>query len=54
MSTEMPAALASDAAGVEAEPQAAAGAWIETALAVLFTVAAVLVASFLAVVTGLV
>jgi hypothetical protein len=56
MSTEMPAALASDLAGsnADADVQQARREWIETALVVLFTAAAVLCASVLAVVTGLV
>jgi hypothetical protein len=54
MSTDMPAALASEAAEATAESQSAPAAWIETALTVVFTAAAVLFVSFLAVVTGLV
>jgi hypothetical protein len=54
VSTEMPAALASDLAGSDADVQQARREWIETALVVLFTAAAVVCASVLAVVTGLV
>jgi uncharacterized membrane protein len=54
MSTEMPAAFAREAAEAADEAQAATSEWIETALAVLFTAAIVLFASFLAVVNGLV
>jgi hypothetical protein len=50
--TELPAALATHAA--ETTGRGAKSQWIETALAVLFAAAAVLLASSLAVVTGLV
>jgi hypothetical protein len=52
MSTTEMTAFAREAATAD-EAQAAKRQRIETALAVLFTVAAVLFASFLAVVTGL-
>jgi hypothetical protein len=51
---EMPVALAREAAENADGTQAAAHHWIESALAVLFAAAAVLFASSLAVVTGLV
>jgi hypothetical protein len=52
---EMPAALAREAAGEADQAQAPmAYQWIEPALAVAFAVAAVVFASSLAVVTGLV
>jgi hypothetical protein len=52
---EMPAALAREAAEEADQAQApAAHQWIEPALAVAFAVAAVIFASSLAVVTGLV
>jgi len=54
MSTDLPAALANEAAATAAEVQSARGVWVETALSVLFAAAAVLFVSFLAVVTGLV
>jgi hypothetical protein len=54
MSTDMPAVLAEQPAEVVAEVPSATGEWAETALTVLFTAAAVLFVSFLAVVTGLV
>jgi hypothetical protein len=61
MPTDMPAALADmPAALVDQPPEAAVetspatSEWAETALTVLFTAAAVLFVSFLAVVTGLV
>jgi hypothetical protein len=54
MSIDMPAALENEAATTEAEAQAGTSAWVETALTVLFTAAAVLFVSFIAVVTGLV
>lgn len=53
-STEMPAVLASHAAEISAEAQAGTSEGIETALGVLFIVAAVLCVSFIAVVTALV
>jgi hypothetical protein len=52
MSTDVPAALVDEPA--ETETPAATSEWAETALTVLFTAAAVLFVSFLAVVTGLV
>jgi hypothetical protein len=52
MSTEMRAAAAESPA--EAEKPPAISEWAETALTVLFTAAAVLFVSFLAVVTGIV
>jgi hypothetical protein len=54
MSTDMPAALVDEPAETAAEAPPAANEWAETALTVLFTAAAVLFVSFLAVVTGLV
>ena len=54
MSAEMPAALASDVAETDADAQRARRERIETAIVVLFTVTAVLCASLLAVMTGLV
>jgi hypothetical protein len=54
MSTDMPAALVDEPAETVAEAPPAANEWAETALTVLFTAAAVLFVSFLAVVTGLV
>jgi hypothetical protein len=54
MSTDMPAAFASEPVEDIAEQHTAAREWAETALTVLFTAAAVLFVSFLAVVTGLV
>jgi hypothetical protein len=53
-STEMPVSFAREAVDDATEVQAARSQWIETAVAVLFTAAAVVFASFLAVVTGLV
>jgi hypothetical protein len=53
MSTEMPAALAGEAAEFEDEAEPATNEWIEPALAALFTAAAVLFACVLAVMTGL-
>jgi hypothetical protein len=47
MSIDMPAAR-------DGETRSTAGAWIETALAVLFTASAVLFISFVVVVTGIV
>ena len=52
--TDMPAALPSQPAETVAEEQSAGSEWAETALTVLFTAAAVLFVSFIAVVTGLV
>jgi hypothetical protein len=54
MSVEISAALAREVAHRANKPQVATGGWIETALAVLFTAAAVVSASCLAVATGLV
>ena len=54
MSTDMPAALASEVAETTAESQSAPAEWVQTALTVAFTAVAVLFVSFLAVVTGLV
>ena len=54
MSTDMPAALVDEPAETVAEALPATNEWAETALTVLFTAAAVLFVSFLAVVTGLV
>jgi hypothetical protein len=54
MSMDMPAALETEAVQSNAEAPSGASAWVETALTVLFTAAAVLLASFVAVVTGLV
>jgi hypothetical protein len=53
MSTEMPRAFASDAAEADADLRARRE-WIETLFAGLFAAAAVVGASLLAVVTGLV
>ncbi len=53
MSTEAPAAPASDVAKTDADVRARRG-WIETAFVALFAAAAVVCASLLAVVTGLV
>jgi xanthine/uracil/vitamin C permease (AzgA family) len=54
MSTDTPAALASEVAETTVESRSGTAAWVETALTVAFTAAAVLFVSFLAVVTGLV
>ena len=54
MSIDMPAALTSEPVEAVAEQQTATREWAETALTVLFTAAAVLFVSFLAVVTGIV
>jgi hypothetical protein len=54
MSTDMPAVLVNEPAEAAAEEQSTTREWAETALTVLFTAAAVLFVSFLAVVTGLV
>jgi len=53
-STDMPAALVEQPAEAVAEAQPARSEWAETALMVLFTAAAILFVSFVAVVTGLV
>jgi len=52
MPTDMPVALAPEAAEAEADV-ATKREWIATALTIVFATAAVLFASFLAVVTGL-
>jgi hypothetical protein len=52
MQTHPPIALAPEALDTESDA-AANREWIATALAIAFTTAAVLIASFLAVVTGL-
>ncbi len=54
MSIDMPAALADQRAEATAEDASVRSEWAETVLTVLFTAAAVLFVSFLAVVTGLV
>ena len=54
MSTDMPAALGDEPAEAAIETAPVAGAWAETALTVMFTAAAVLFVSFIAVVTGLI
>jgi hypothetical protein len=55
MPSDVPTALADQPAEAVAETEpAATGDWVETALTVLFTAAAVMFVSFLAVVTGLV
>jgi hypothetical protein len=55
MSADMPAVLVHDEpTQTEAEAPSAASDWAATALTVLFTAAAILFVSFLAVVTGLV
>ena len=54
MSMEMPVVLVRDATEAVAETGRATGAWIETAVAALFTISAVVLVSFLAVMTGLV
>jgi hypothetical protein len=54
MSIDMPAALENEMAKTGAEAESATNAWVETTLTVLFTAAAVLFISFIAVVTGLV
>ncbi len=53
-STDMPAGLVEPSAETIAEAPVASNEWAETALTVLFTAAAILFISFLAVVTGLV
>jgi hypothetical protein len=52
--TEMPAALGGGMAGTDADAEQARRERIETVFVVLFGTAAVLCASFLAVVTGLI
>jgi hypothetical protein len=54
MSTVGPAALVDQPAEAVVETSSAPNEWAETALTVLFTAAAVLFVSFVAVVTGLV
>jgi len=54
MSTDLPAALVDQPAKAAVEDASNKSEWAETALTVLFTAAAVLFVSFLAVVTGLV
>jgi hypothetical protein len=54
MSTDMLAASADEPAEAAAEAPANTSKWAETALTVLFTAAAVLFVSFLAVVSGIV
>jgi hypothetical protein len=53
MSTDLPAALADEAKATDVAARSGLGAWVETALSVLFTVTAVLLVSFVAVVTSL-
>ena len=53
MSTHIPAALAGEAKATAAETRSTRWAWIETALTVVLTTAAVLVVSFFAVATNL-
>jgi hypothetical protein len=53
MSAELPAVFINEATEAAAEVQPATSAWIETAVAVVFTAAAVLFVSLVAVVTGL-
>jgi len=54
MATEMPAALGGGMAGTDADAEQARRERIEAVFVVLFGTAAVLCASFLAVVTGLI
>jgi hypothetical protein len=54
MPTDMPAAIAGEVEHTAAEAQAAPGEFAATTLTVLFTAAAILFVSFVAVVTGLV
>jgi hypothetical protein len=53
MSIDVPVALLGEPAEIAAETKPAPGEWTEMALTVMFTTAAVLFVSFLAVVTGL-
>ena len=53
MSIDVPVALLGEPAEIAAETKPALGEWTEMALTVMFTTAAVLFVSFLAVVTGL-
>ena len=50
---DLPVALSREPAEITAETRPARGEWTELALTVMFTAAAVLFVSFLAVVTGL-
>ena len=52
--TDMPADFTDHPAEAPVEAQSASSAWAETALTVLFTAAAVLFVSFIAVVAGIV
>jgi hypothetical protein len=54
MLVDMPATVDSEPTAAITEPASATGAWFETALTVTFAAAAVLFASFVAVITGLV
>jgi hypothetical protein len=54
MSSDIPVELPAEPANTAAGVQPAIGEWGEIALTVMFTVVAVLFASFLAVITGLV
>jgi hypothetical protein len=54
MSSDTPAAFSAEPVETTAEPVAPVAQWGEMALTVMFTLAAVLFVSFLAVVTGLV
>jgi hypothetical protein len=53
VSIDPPFALLPESAEIPAETKPAPGEWTETALTFMFTTAAVLFVSFLAVVTGL-
>jgi hypothetical protein len=53
MTTRVPAALAAEASRTAVEARSARWAWIETAVTVVLTTAAVLAVSFFAVVTNL-
>ena len=53
MSIETSAALAADLVDSDAKDVSKTGAWIETAVAVVFTVTVVLLVSFVAVMSGL-
>jgi hypothetical protein len=53
MSIDTPVALPRELAEITAETKPAPGEWTEMALTIMFTTAAVLFVSFLAVVTGL-
>jgi hypothetical protein len=54
MSTDLPTELASQSPEAATEVQTSIAEWAETALTVLFTAAAVLFVSFVAVVAGIV